>query len=369
MRHGYISRQLLQYSLHVCFVIFSVAALSTIKIHAQEVAIRGSVVDAETNQPLPGVNVFIDQTSLGSATDIRGRYAIEALTPGSYVVVASMIGFEPASNPIEIRPGDSLLAAHFSLNPSVTALDTLTVVQERPHAWYQQLGTFLDEFLGASGNGKGAEILNPYYLDFVDEDGVLTATAAAPLVIRNHALGYRITYILSSFKSDRNEQTLNVQGRFHFEELVPENERQQKAWDRRRDQAFRGSLQHLLWSLVRGVWRQQGFIVNVYKPDTGDSNRIDRSALVLSEENPLFTPVMGDYLFLMRFPDYLHMVYGDEQSWIDLPSDMAHIHESGYVYAPAHSPGSLVLYGDLTKRRLADLLPRDYGSSLIYARD
>ncbi|MCF7805467.1 MAG: TonB-dependent receptor [Candidatus Marinimicrobia bacterium] len=55
--------------------------------------IAGQIVDQETNEPLPGVNVVIQGTSLGAATDTDGSYFIINIPPGNYQVRASIIGY------------------------------------------------------------------------------------------------------------------------------------------------------------------------------------------------------------------------------------------------------------------------------------
>ncbi|RKY52963.1 MAG: hypothetical protein DRP92_04535, partial [Candidatus Neomarinimicrobiota bacterium] len=46
--------------------------------------IRGRVVDAQTGEPLPWVNVMLEGTSLGAATDANGVYVILNVPPGEY---------------------------------------------------------------------------------------------------------------------------------------------------------------------------------------------------------------------------------------------------------------------------------------------
>lgn len=55
--------------------------------------IAGRVVDT-AGEPLPGVNVFIEGTTQGNATDADGEYFILNIRPGSYTLVASFIGFK-----------------------------------------------------------------------------------------------------------------------------------------------------------------------------------------------------------------------------------------------------------------------------------
>lgn len=78
--------------LHVCFSLFLLALPST--MFAQTGSIKGVVLDAETKESLPGVNVLIRGTSFGSATDFNGVYDIRAIRPGDYALEFSYVGFE-----------------------------------------------------------------------------------------------------------------------------------------------------------------------------------------------------------------------------------------------------------------------------------
>lgn len=55
--------------------------------------IAGRVIDAENSQPLPGVAVTVEGTSLGTSTNIDGSYTILNVPPGAHSVKFSMIGY------------------------------------------------------------------------------------------------------------------------------------------------------------------------------------------------------------------------------------------------------------------------------------
>ena len=55
--------------------------------------LTGKVVDAETGEALPGVNIVIEGTMRGAATDLEGAYRVKDLPAGSYSAVATMIGY------------------------------------------------------------------------------------------------------------------------------------------------------------------------------------------------------------------------------------------------------------------------------------
>ena len=65
--------------------------------------ISGKVVDGGTGEPLAGVHVFLSSRLQGATTDSEGSYQISQLTPGSYKVVASIIGYVSASQEVEVR--------------------------------------------------------------------------------------------------------------------------------------------------------------------------------------------------------------------------------------------------------------------------
>ncbi|HTY08929.1 MAG TPA: TonB-dependent receptor, partial [Candidatus Edwardsbacteria bacterium] len=56
--------------------------------------IAGTVIDADTKEPLPGAVVTILGTTLGANTDLDGRYMIINIPVGTYSVQAKMMGFQ-----------------------------------------------------------------------------------------------------------------------------------------------------------------------------------------------------------------------------------------------------------------------------------
>ena len=56
--------------------------------------LKGLVKDGATGETLPGANVIIVGTSLGAASNSKGEYTIQRLTPGTYTVKARYIGYK-----------------------------------------------------------------------------------------------------------------------------------------------------------------------------------------------------------------------------------------------------------------------------------
>jgi hypothetical protein len=110
----------------VCVLPFSGWAATTGKIN-------GKVVDANTREPLPGVNVMILGTSMGAATDPEGDYYIINIPPGQYDVQAKMMGYKMVTKTGVAVQIDHTSRVDFGLEETVlTVGEAVTVISERP---------------------------------------------------------------------------------------------------------------------------------------------------------------------------------------------------------------------------------------------
>ncbi len=57
--------------------------------------IRGKVVDATTNEPVPFASVVIWNTTIGAMTDFDGNFLFTGLKPGFVEVRVSYVGYKP----------------------------------------------------------------------------------------------------------------------------------------------------------------------------------------------------------------------------------------------------------------------------------
>src|ERR1700733_5130667 len=57
-------------------------------------SVRGKVVATETNKPIQGVSVYINNSFLGTSTDDNGEFVLNNIPPGLYKLVFSHIGYE-----------------------------------------------------------------------------------------------------------------------------------------------------------------------------------------------------------------------------------------------------------------------------------
>ncbi|RIH66403.1 TonB-dependent receptor [Mariniphaga sediminis] len=84
------------------YIIFFITILSFVA-SAQQASLKGRVLDAVNNEPLPFVNVLISGTSIGTSTDMDGHFILTGLKPGFVRVEASFVGYKRAvSSEVEI---------------------------------------------------------------------------------------------------------------------------------------------------------------------------------------------------------------------------------------------------------------------------
>lgn len=95
--------------------------------------ISGRVTDAASGDPLPGVNVIIDGTQQGNATDPDGYYTILQVQPGTYTLRVSMIGYNVVLVRDVVVRTDLTTEVDVQLGEQVAGLDQEVVVTaERP---------------------------------------------------------------------------------------------------------------------------------------------------------------------------------------------------------------------------------------------
>ena len=67
---------------------------SPMVIYGQNGVIKGRVYNSTNNEPIPFANILVDTLGTGTTSDIDGNFRLDNLSPGSYNVVCSYIGYK-----------------------------------------------------------------------------------------------------------------------------------------------------------------------------------------------------------------------------------------------------------------------------------
>ena len=94
--------------------------------------IAGNVTDTENGQPLVGVVVFINGTTIGASTNVDGSYSILNVPPGTYSIKFSLIGYASViveDARVEI---DLTKTVNVQMQSSAVEMDAVVVSAEHP---------------------------------------------------------------------------------------------------------------------------------------------------------------------------------------------------------------------------------------------
>lgn len=98
-----------------------------------DASIQGTVRDFKTGNPLPGVNVIIKGTYYGAATGSDGNYLITSISPGSYDIEISMVGYKILlKTGVKVEAG-AAVTENFDLEQTVLMLgEEVVVIGKKP---------------------------------------------------------------------------------------------------------------------------------------------------------------------------------------------------------------------------------------------
>lgn len=79
--------------------------------------IKGKIIDAQTKESIPGVNIYLPEIKKGVVTDIDGNYELKIIRKGVYKVQISFIGYDVIIKTIEV--GEEPISLDFEMAHSV----------------------------------------------------------------------------------------------------------------------------------------------------------------------------------------------------------------------------------------------------------
>lgn len=109
--------------------IYSILLLLSLSslVYAQKGFIRGTVYDDANGESLPGVTIYIEGTSIGTISDLDGKFNL-SVDPGTYDLRVSFISYETINMPgLEVTAGEVTLLDNLRLKSATIDLNEVTV--------------------------------------------------------------------------------------------------------------------------------------------------------------------------------------------------------------------------------------------------
>lgn len=100
--------------------------LVTTLVSAQTGSVRGFVYDKETGEPMMLTNVMLENTQIGTTTDVNGYFVLSKIKTGNYSIKVTSLGYETYTAPIKVEK-NKVLALKIDLAPSATELQTIEI--------------------------------------------------------------------------------------------------------------------------------------------------------------------------------------------------------------------------------------------------
>lgn len=98
------------------FRLLIITLLITFLSNAQKGTVSGVLTDKDmNNEPLPFANALIKGTTIGTTTDIDGKYSL-SVEPGNYILELSFLGYQTVEVPITVKAGQNV-----TVNKALTA--------------------------------------------------------------------------------------------------------------------------------------------------------------------------------------------------------------------------------------------------------
>lgn len=94
--------------------------------------LTGRVTDGMSGESLPGVNVVIDGTQWGTTTDPDGYFLFLSVDPGTYKLVASMVGYGSLAQTDVKVAADFTTTVDFALKETSLEAEEMVVIATRP---------------------------------------------------------------------------------------------------------------------------------------------------------------------------------------------------------------------------------------------
>jgi len=322
-----------------------------LQIQSQEV--KGVIFDAKTEEPIFGVSVYYDGSSVGTMTDEDGSFRIQLPYQNKATLVISHLGY--VTQKIPNLPREAVLT--IALEEEVESLEEVVLTSD-PFTRKDKMEVFKLEFLGDTQGGRACEIVNEedVRLYFNSEDNTLSAYSDKPVVVQNEYLGYLVHFNIEEFKIFFKSKSLKrIDNIYHtlFDGTTRfyDTSNGDSKIEGRRQRAYLGSPRHFIRACWYGDVENQNFRLKKRYKSVEISDFIKKNGDSLGDLREV--RFYGD-----QFVIY-HKKRSNYRSTLKINEvDTTYIMDRYGNYTPFES---LVFGGHMSSYRIGDMLPMDYG--------
>ncbi len=151
--------------------------------------IRGNVLDGQSGLPIISANVILNDSGLGTTTNIDGFFSFSQVEPGAKTLTITYLGYDTLKFDFDLRAGE-ILFKNFTLQESSIQLSTVNISAERQTARSEvqisKISLSADEILKLPSIGGEADIaqylqLIPGIISTGDQGGQIYIRGGSPI--------------------------------------------------------------------------------------------------------------------------------------------------------------------------------------------
>lgn len=315
--------------------------------------LKAKVVDQNDN-PIEGVKVFFDKSTVASFTNKSGWFEIPKT---DQVSTAYLIFYHPLFETLIESETNDLLPT-YTLSQRA---DNLKIINynSSPFSKEEMFSVFKRTLLGTTRNAGDSKIVNQedISLKFDESNNTLVAKAAQPLYIINNALGYHIEYHLEEFEIQFSTQSLADEyidfiynsGYSYFKDVDPSK-------TNTRDKILQSSFRYFFKSLIEENYKALNYKIVV------DGKKIKPKELFrIKKENDNFYRITFNSRIIENqdneyFLAEIEFYQKNEVKILELFKPFLLVDKFGNII----NSGDLKITDNVSNKRLADLLPINY---------
>jgi len=310
--------------------------------------IKGKVFNSETKEPIAYAVAYFDGTAIASYTDPEGSFNLDVRKAGEIPLTISALGYYSVTIS-DFSPGKDIKVY---LIPKIFTIGDISIkASGNKFLRKQNMQIFKTEFLGRTKNVRQCEILNEDDIRFTTskDNDTLKAYAITPIIVLNHALGYRITYYMNKFEYIKSMYQSQLAGTSLFEDDTCTNDK--ILLGKKRNETYFGSRMHFIRSLWAENLIEAGYFIE------SEMKQLSAKDLVRNELSVKPGQARKSIFYRAILPTTISIWWepGKASSGMELTRNNILIDQDGYYKGPG-----IIWHGEMAKQSIADLLPYDF---------
>ena len=273
--------------------------------NAQQVELQFHLVDGATEKSISDAHIFINNSSLGTTSDINGYCELSISAQETQVLIITHVLYETLIISPE-RYHDLVNGATLEMQSNSVDLSEILLTAKRGNQWKKKFREFRKTLLGEGKAAANCQIFNPKVLRFEEKNGTLLVKAIDLLHIENDYLGYTIRFWLE-------ELSIEVDGSTYYKgygQFIDKAEADNMRYIKRRNGIYKHSLPHFLRSLLespnKADLKALGYELSFDRYKEGEFKTI----LIPTEPSALIHPDTATGWHRLYFSEFLTVKHG-----------------------------------------------------------